>query len=219
MGNQQLQDEYKNLIKDKNFIEIARLMKKTGIKPAEYSIRIGVKTYIDEDRGLKTRLFFIIKLMEITGVSLDANIIQDICKLTLDLGNPYTLGFFSTKVEITDEIFKSIKGYIQKNYSEYIKEGKLVEITKLMEITKINPSETLVMEGYRNFLEDGNIISFVNLKKRTVFEPSKSFIKEMFELYKKKSEEPQTGEVENSKEYWLKRIEKLSNATGIKAEE
>jgi len=218
MESRQIQDVYKHLIKEKNFIEIARLIKKTGIKPAEYSIRIGVKTYIDEDRSLKTRLFSIIKLMEISGVNLDANIIQDICKMTLDLGNPYTLGFFSSKIEINEEIFKGIKGYIQKNYSEYIRDGKLVEITKLKEITKITPSDTLVMEGYRNFLEDGNIISFVNLKKRTEVEPSKSFIKEMFELYKKKSEENKTEEGVDSKEYWLKRIEKLSKASGIEIE-
>jgi hypothetical protein len=219
MGNQQLQEKYKSLIKEKNFIEIARLIKKTGIKPAEYSVRIGVKTYIDEERGLKTRLFSIIKLMEITGINLDANIIQDICKLTLDLGNPYTLGFFSRKIEIGEDNFKNIKGYIQKNYSRYIKEGKLVEITKLIEITKINSSETLVSEGYRNFLEDGNIISFVNLKKRTEVKPSKNLIEEMFKLYKKKSEEKNIDDGENTKEYWLKRIEKLSNATGLKPDE
>ena len=215
MNKQKTQDEYKLFIKDKNFIEIARLMKKSNIKPAEFSVRVGVKTYLEEKHPLRIKLFFILKLIEITTVNVDANIIQDICKLMLDLGTPYTLEYFSKKTEINDEIFKNIKGYIQKHYSIYIKEGLQVELVKLMEISKINPSENLVFEGYKTYLEEGNIISFVNLKKRTEVEPREELILEMFELYKNKSNGTVESDEENNKEYWEKRIEKLSKATGI----
>ena len=103
MDKRQIQDDFKTLIKEKRFVELKKLIKKSKIKPAEYSVRIGVKTYLDEQRALKTKLFFIIKLLEITEINLDANIIMDICKLMLDLGTPYTLAFFAQKVEINQE--------------------------------------------------------------------------------------------------------------------
>ncbi len=215
MNKQQLQDEYKTLIREKRFVDLDRLIQKTTIKPAEYSVRIGVKTYLGEKRSLKTKLFFIIKLLEITETNLDANIIQDICKLMLELGNPYTLEFFAKKTSIDEAIYKEIKGYIQKHYSTYINEGKLVEITKLMEISKIEPSESLIFEGYKNYLQEGNIISYVNLQKRTEIEPKKEFILEMFQFYKNKSDISPKENEDKGEGFWEKRIEKLSKVTGI----
>ena len=215
MNKKQIQEEYKVLIKEKRFTEFARLIKKTTLRPPEYVIRIGVKTYLTEKRPLKIKLFFIIKLLEISEVKLDASILQDICKLMLDLGTPYTLEFFSNIIEVDKAIFKEIKGYIQKAYSNYITEVRLVEITKLMEITKIEPSENLILKGYKDYLEKGNIISFVNLQKRTDIEPKKGLIIEMFQLYKNKVSTSSNVEGEKGAAYWNKRIEKLSKATGI----
>jgi len=216
MSNQKIQEQYKILIKDKNLIELARLIKKTGINPAEYSVRIGVKSYMSENRSLKTRIFSIIKLLELTSTNLDANIIQDICKLTLDLGNPYTLDFFMKKVEINNDIFGNIKGYIQKSYSTYINEGQLVELSKLMAITKMSPSEHSVLDAYKKFLNDGNIISFINLKKRTNVEPPQQIIIDTLQYYKNMTNDEKTSDTnDDSKNYWLNRIDKLSKITGV----
>ena len=216
MNNQQIQDEFKNFINEKRFTELSKLIKKSKKKPADYLVRIGINLYLKEQRPLKVKLFFILKLLEITELNLDSKLLIDICKNMLELGTPYTLGYFSTITQIDDEIFKSIGGDIQKHYSVYIKEKMLVEITKLMEITKIEPLPALVSEGYMDYLKEGNIVSFVNLKKRTKLEAKREMLFEVFEFYKEKSKN--TSEIEKS-DYWKKRIEKLSKSVGIKFED
>ncbi len=213
MNNQQLQDIYKSLINNKNFLGISKLIEKTEIKPNDYLVRLGIKNYLEEQRAIKTRLFYIIKLLEISDANLDANLLQDICMLMLDLGTPNILEFFAKKTRIDNQIYINIKGYIQKTYSNYMQAGKLVEMTKLMEITSITPNENLVLESYRTFLQSGNLISFANLHKRTGIDPDREFILKMMDFYQEKTMTP--GVKEEDKQFWEKRIKKLSNLTGI----
>ncbi len=217
MAMKQLQSLFGNLINDKKFFDLKRLMKQSHTKPAEYSIRIGIKNYLNEKRSIKTRLFLVMTLLEITQTSLDSKTLQQICTLMLELGTPYTLDYFSKSYKIDLQIYQSITDVIQKQYSNYINEGKQVELTKLMEISKVKPLESLVLNGYKIYLEEGNIISFVNLKKRTEIEPKKELILDVLEFYDTKSVSS-NNEGEKDKEYWKKRMEKLSKVTGVNLE-
>jgi len=205
----ELQDYFKQYIQEKRFLELAKLIETWETKPPEYMVRMGYKTYIEETQGRKVKLFYIMKLKEITGIKPDKQVIKEACELSLKMDSPEILESFVKRVEIEIEFFKEIQPSIQKTYIDYVADGKFVDISKLMELTGIKPEETIIHKGYESYLEEGKFISFAGLKKRTGIKPDPTMIQFMYKKYhfnflkfQKSSSSDQAGE-------WLDRIRKL----------
>lgn len=183
ISGQDFQDTFKEYINEKRFSELAKLIETTQTKPADFIVRMGFKNYMDESQGKRVKLFYIMKLKEITGVKPDKNIIKQACEMTLKMDTPETLEALIKRIEIEKDIFKELLSVIQKTYADYVIEGKFIDISKLMELTETRPEEDTIHKGYESYLDEGKFISFAGLKKRTGVKPNPVMIQDMYRKY------------------------------------
>jgi hypothetical protein len=87
-----LQNQYKELIIEKNFTALALLIKQNeNFPPAENIVRLGFKSYLHEAAGSKVKLFYLMKLKEITSVRPDDDILKEACEIALGMNSPQIL--------------------------------------------------------------------------------------------------------------------------------
>jgi hypothetical protein len=211
-----LQQEFKELVSSKRFAELAKLIARTETKPADYVARMGYKKYMEEPHGgKKVKLFYIMKLKELTGVDPDKAIVKEACEIALDMDSPDVLESFMKRVGLGSSIFREMSSSVQKVFTEYVDAGKFVDISKLMELTGSRPHDSVIHKGYEKYLEEGKFISFSGLKKRTGVKPDPEMIQEMYGHYhfnyikNKRNEEGQV---------WVERMKKLRRLSKIDPE-
>lgn len=212
--NIDIQDQYKELISQKRFTELVRLMNKSQVAPADFIVRMGYKSYVEEPQGNKVKLFFIMKLKEITQNPPGKDILKVACALSLESDTPEVLESSIKRLEIDKSVFKELESTLQKTYSQYVEEGKFVDISKLMEVTGINPLEEIIHKGYKSYLEESKFISFSGLRKRTGIPPDEGMIQEMYNQYLGQYLLATKKNIETAQS-WLDRIVKMERVTKI----
>lgn len=204
----ELQQHYKELINGKRFAELARLLKTGDAEPADYVIRMGYKNYIEEPQGKRVKLFYIMKLKELTGIPPDANVLKAACEVALKMDAPEALEALVKRVGIEQDLFSGMNSILQRTYTAYVEEGKFVDISKLMEITGTQPSEHIIQKGYEDYLQEGKFISFSGLKKRTGVKPDPDIVQEMFNQYNFNYLKAKTSKKDEAQD-WVDRMKKL----------
>jgi hypothetical protein len=217
ISGRDLQDNFKEFIKEKRFLELARLIESSDIKPADYIVRVGYKTYMEETQGRKVKLFYIMKLREITGVVPDQAVVKEAIEIALKMDSPEILEAFMKRVGIEADSFRDLQAAIQKTYIDYVEEGKFVDISKLMELTDTKPEEEIIHSGYESYLDEGKFISFAGLKKRTGIKPDPVMIQMMYRKYHFNYLKFQRTSKEQASE-WMDRIKKLKRLSHIEPE-
>jgi hypothetical protein len=179
-----LQTQYKELIIKKNFTALARLVEQNeNFPPAENIVRLGFKTYLHEAGGSKVKLFYLMKLKEITSIKPDQGVVKDACEIALSMNSPEVLEALVNRTEASKSVFRELNAPLQKNYQKYINEGRFVDIAKLLEVTGIAPAADAVQKGYAIYLQEAKFISFSGLKKRTGIQPDKEMVEEVYRHY------------------------------------
>lgn len=218
----EIQDQFKTLILDRRFMELSQLMKISRAIPPDYIVRMGFKSYMQGKRSHRVRLFFVMKLKEITSVIPEETILEEIIKTSFEMGSPHILDSLCRRLEIQKDIFRAMNDELQDAYLDHVKKGVFANVEKLMETTGIEPSESIIQKGYKYYLEEGKVISFTGLKNKTGVKPDKKMMLEIFKLYQ---ENANRQELENKKKgskeanIWKKRIERLRKAMASKGQE
>lgn len=220
-----LQNRYKELITEKNFVGLAQLTAANeNFPPADNIIRLGYKSYLQEAAGNKVKLFYIMKLKEITSLKPDDDILKIACEIAINMDSPQVLEALVNRTEAGKTVFRDMQALLQKTYDEYVNQGRFMDISKIMEITGSSPSEDNIQQGYRAYLEEAKFISFTGLRKRTGVEPIKEMVQQIYELYygnymKHKGRSEEQADMWFSRLRKLKRITKVDPPEGIEIEE
>lgn len=209
-----LQNQFKELILKKNFVELARKIEKTNTQPSDNIVRIGYNTYLQEASGSKVKLFFLMKLKEITGVKPDDDVMKTACEIALGMDSPLVLEAFLKRTEAEVFIFREMGAALQRVYNVYINEGRFKDLAKLMEVTRTKPDEQLVKKGYQDYLEEAKFISFTGLKKQTGVEPDTDVVHQVYFQYQSNYLKTKTRYREEART-WLRRLHKLKKITRI----
>ena len=212
-----IQQAYKEYVGQKRFAELANLIKSSQTKPAEYIVRMGFKSFMEEDQGNRVKLFAIMKLKEITGVKPDQNIMRLTCEIALEMDSPEVIEALINRIQIDKSVFQDMGAVLQKIYDRYVQEGRFVDISRLMELTDTQASDDIIHKGYEHYLSEGKFISFAGLKKRTGVPPQETLIQDAFREYyanylKFKRISQERAEV------WLERIKKLKRLAKVEPE-
>lgn len=220
-----LQNQFKELIMNKNFHGLAQLMKRNeNFPPAENIIRLGFKSYLHEPAGKKVKLFYLMKLKEITSVRPDDGILKDACEVALSMDSPQILESLVKRTEAPKSVFRELGAALQKTFTDYVNEGRFMDISLLMEITGQVPTDDMVQQGYYNYLQEAKFISFSGLKKRTKIKPAPEMVEQVYGQYysnyiKTKSSSKEEGKMWMDRLRKLKRITKIDPPEGIDIEE
>lgn len=213
-----IQARFKDLIIDKRFLELSNMMTLTGEAPADYVVRMGYRTYMEKQRSTRVKLFFVMKLKEITKVIPEDDILEEIIKNTFEMQSPHILDSLCKRLEINTNIFKSLYDDLQDAYLEHVKNGAFTNVEKLMDVTKIPPSDQSIQKAYKHYLMEGKLISFTGLKRRTGIMPDRKMVLEVFKYYQdnaaKYDQEHRNNPEGNS---WKKRLERLRKAMGSRS--
>ncbi len=111
-----LQERFKTLVMDRRFMELSHLVTTTNAIPPDYIVRMGFKSYMQGQRSHRVRLFFVMKLKEITKVIPEETILEEIIKTSFDMGSPHILDSLCKRLEIEKEIFKNMDDDLQEAY-------------------------------------------------------------------------------------------------------
>jgi hypothetical protein len=210
----EIQQIYKDYVHHKRFAELANLIKSSKSKPADYIVRMGFKSYIEQPQGNRVKLFSIMKLKEITGTKPDNNVMKMVCEMALEMDSPEVIEALIKRLDIEKTVFHEIDANIQKIYNKYVNEGRFVDISRLMELTNSLPSEGIIQKGYEFYLQEGKMISFAGLRKRTGVEPDESMViskySEFYGNYLKSRNVSQ-----EKTQLWVDRIKKLKRISKI----
>jgi len=213
-----LQHHYKELINQRRFAELAQCIKTGDAEPADYIIRLGYKNYMEEPQNKRVKLFYIMKLKELTGVSPDNNVLKAACEVALNMDAPEALEALIKRVGIEQDLFAGMNSLLQRTYSRYVDEGKFVDISKLMEITGTQPSEHIIQKGFEDYLQEGKFISFSGLKKRTGIQPDPNMVQEMFNHYNFSYLKCKTSNKKEEALDWADRMVKLKRISKLEPE-
>lgn len=216
---EEIQNKFKDFIMEKRFMELANLMAATGVTPPDYVVRMGFRTYIEKQRSNRVKLFFVMKLKEITKVTPEESIQEDIINTTFEMQSPHILDSLIKRLEIDVNIFKSMNDELQEAYLVHVKNGAFSNVEKLMDITHVPPSEQSIQKAYQHYLLEGKLISFTGLKRRTGIKPDRKMILDIFKNYQEQSTKFDMDNPKNTNNPWKKRIERLRKAMGSKANE
>lgn len=214
-----LQEKFKNLIMDRRFMELSHLITVTQVSPPDYIVRMGFKSYMQGDRSQRVRLFFVMKLKEISKINPDETILEEIIRTSFEMSSPHILDSLCKRLEIDKSIFKSMNDELQEAYLGHVKKGVFANVEKLMEITGVEPAEMIIQKGYKYYLEEGKVISFTGLKNKTNIKPDKKMMLEIFKLYQENANKYDLEKKNNPEgNVWKKRIERLRKAMASKGE-
>jgi hypothetical protein len=215
-----IQNRFKQLIVEKRFMELSNLIAMTAEIPADYVVRMGFRMYMEKQHGNRVKLFFVMKLKEITKVSPEDDILEDIIKTTLEMKSPHILDSLCKRLEINLNIFKKLNDQLQEAYLEHVKNGAFTNVEKLMEVTGIAPSDESLQKAYKHYLMEGKLISFTGLKRRSGIMPDRKMILEVFKYYQENSAK---YDIEHKTQpegnIWKKRIDRLRKAMGTRPNE
>lgn len=214
---EEIHNQYKDLITDARFAELAQLMAISGEAPADYVVRMGFRIYMEKRRSHRVRLFYVMKLKEITNVTPEDSIMEDIIKTSFEMKSPHILDSLIKRLGIDVNIFRGMSDILQEAYLEHVKNGAFTNVEKLMEITKVQPSEESIQKAYHHYLMEGKLISFTGLKRRTSIQPDRKMILEVFKYYQEHASKYDMEHKGNPQgNAWRKRIERLRKAMGTK---
>ena len=216
-----VQQSFKTLVKQRRFAEIARLISTSKTQPADYIVRMGYKMYLEKKRSNSVKLFFVMKLKEITKIEPDESIIGDILKATFELHSPPVLSSICARLEIDLLEVENIDEILQEEYLYQVKIGAFTNVENLMNLTQVKPSDSIIQQAYEHYLNEGKLISFTGLKRRTGIKPDKKMVLETIKRYQ---EESNKYDVENASKKiknnpWKKKIERLRKAMGSNVSE
>ncbi len=210
-----LQSQYKELIMNKNFYGLAQLVKSNeNFPPADNIVRLGFKSYLHEPAGKKVKLFYLMKLKEITSVKPDDGILKDACEVALSMDSPQILESLVKRTEAPKSVFRELSAALQKTFTDYVNEGRFMDISLLMDITGQVPTGDLVQQGYSNYLREAKFISFSGLKKRTKIKPDPEMVAQVFNQYYSNYLRVKMNSGEDAK-MWMDRLRKLRRITKI----
>jgi len=209
-----IQQIYKEYVSQKRFAELAKLKKNSKINPADYIIRMGYKSYMEENQGNRVKLFSIMKLKEITGVKPDQAVMKLTCEIALEMDSPEVIETLIKRIEIEKSTFQEMDVHMQKLYNKYVQEGRFIDISRLMELTDTKVSEEILHKGYEYYLSEGKFISFAGLKKRTGVQPDENMIQDVFYEYYTNYMKFKRISQEKAR-IWLERIKKLKRITKL----
>jgi hypothetical protein len=219
-----LQNQYKELIIEKNFTALALLIKQNeNFPPAENIVRLGFKSYLHEAAGSKVKLFYLMKLKEITSVRPDDDILKEACEIALGMNSPQILDALIKRTETSKTIFKELHAILQKVFTDYVNMGRFMDISQLIDITGVMPGEELVQNGYFLYLQEVKFISFTGLKKRTMIKPDPEMVEQIYRQYfstyiRVKMASEEQGKMWMDRLRKLKRITKMDPPDGIEIE-
>jgi hypothetical protein len=207
-----IQNLYKEYVSKKRFTELAKLVYSSNKKTADYIIRMGYKSYIEESGGNRVKLFSIMKLKEITSVKPDMNVMRFTCELALEMDSPEVIESIIKRIEIDKSVFQEMSSALQKVYNKYVNDGRFVDISRLMELTNTMPADGIIHKGYEFYLSEGKFISFSGLKKRTGIPPDESMIHDFYREYfanyiKNKHISKEKAQLWHD---WLKKLKRIS---------
>lgn len=209
-----IQQSFKMLVKQRRFAEIAKLIETSKTKPAEYIVRLGYKQYIDEPQGNRVKLFYIMKLKELTDISPDDMVLKEACELSLDMDSPEILETLIKRLDIKKDLFQLMDKTLQALFSKQVEEGKFVDLARISEITGIKPKDAIIQNGYEKYLDEGKFISFSGLKKKTGIPPDETLIYDMYGKYNFNYLQYKNTSSERARE-WMDRLKKLKRISKI----
>jgi hypothetical protein len=217
---EEIQNTFKELIMEKRFLELSNFMTITNENPPDYVVRMGFRVFMEKKRSNRVKLFYVMKLKEITKVPPEDSILEDIIKTSLEMKSPHILDSLIKRLEIDMKIFKAMNDELQEAYLDHVKNGAFTNVEKLMEVTKVPPSDQSIQKAYEHYLMEGKLISFTGLKRRSGIKPDRKMILEIFKYYQENSAE---YDLKNKSKpegnIWKKRIERLRKAMGSKSNE
>lgn len=216
-----IQERFKELILEKRFMELAQMMSHTKAVPPDYVVRMGFRSYMQQEgRSNRVKLFFVMKLKEITNVTPEDSIMGEIIRVSFEMHSPHVLDSLCKRLSIEAAIFKTMDDEVQEAYLHHVKNGVFANVEKLTEVTGVQPSESIIQKGYEYYLREGKLISFTGLKNRTGIKPERKMVLEIFKVYQENAAQFDLTSP-NSKEgnIWRKRIERLRKAMGSKTKE
>jgi hypothetical protein len=217
---EEIQNQFKDLITEKRFAELAHLIAVTGEIPPDYVVRMGFRIYMEKKRSNRVKLFYVMKLKEITQVAPEDSILEEIIKTSFEMKSPHILDSLCKRLEIDVKIFNNLNDELQESYLNHVKEGAFTNVEKLMEVTKISPSEQSIQKAYHHYLMEGKLISFTGLKRRTGIQPDRKMILEIFKYYQENASKYDAEHKSNpAGNAWRKRIERLRKAMGSRPQD
>jgi len=212
----EIQEQFKVLIMDRRFMELSQLIKLSRQEPPDYVVRMGFKSYMQGKRSHRVRLFFVMKLKEITNVIPEEVILEEIIKTSFEMNSPHILDSLCRRLEIDKSIFLSMNDQLQEAYLDHVKKGVFANVEKLRDVTNVEPSEVIIQRGYKYYLEEGKVISFTGLKNKTGIKPDKKMMLEIFKLYQENANQIDLATKGKGSNIWKKRIERLRKAMASK---
>jgi len=215
-----VQAKFKEFILEKRFLELSNLMAITGETPVEYVVRMGFRMYMEKQRSNRVKLFFVMKLKEITKVPPEDDIVEEIIRTSFEMKSPHILDSLCKRLEINVAIFKNLNDELQEAYLEHVKNGAFTNVEKLMDVTKVPPSEQSIQKAYQHYLMEGKLISFTGLKRRSGIKPDRKMVLDVFKHYQEHAAKYDLEHRNNpGGNVWKKRLERLRKAMGSKANE
>lgn len=210
----EIQQIYREYINHKRFSEMALLIENSKIKPAEYIVRMGYKSYLEKGKGNRVKFFALMKLKEITGIKPDIDVMKKTCELALSMDSPEVFEALMKRMDIDKSVFQEMNAEFQKIYEQYVREGRFVDISRLMELTNTQASEEIIQKGYEYYLSEGKFISFAGLKKRTGVSPNEEMIHNSYQEFYAHYMKSKAISKEKA-ELWFDRIKKLKRISKI----
>ncbi len=210
-----LQNKYKEWIMSRDFLSLDRHIKKTDTPPSENIVRMGFKTYLSQQTGIKVKLFSVMKLKEITKVKPEGEVLKELCEIALGMDSPLVLEAMIKRIEADKRIFGEMNASLQKVYNHYINEGRFKDLATMMDVTDTKPTEDLVHKGYEMYLINARFISFTGLKKQTKIKPDKDMVQQVYYQYYSEYLKSKNRSDDDTRT-WHRRLKKLQKITRIR---
>jgi predicted Ser/Thr protein kinase len=220
-----LQKNYRTLIGEKKLQDVKQLMERTHTDPLEYLVQIGYRTYLDEDVPDRVKLFYFLKLYDITAVMPENVTLRRICEIALHLDSLLMIETLIKRLHLEPALFKEIQAPVHKAFRDLLHVGQFNQIARLMTLTGITPSEDIIQRAYRTYLLEGRFISLMGLREHTGINPDKKVTSEVLKWYFANytmlrqlnfADIESQRRVSDESTTWLEWIEELSKISGLK---
>jgi predicted Ser/Thr protein kinase len=223
--NPELQKAFRSLITEKRLHELKNLIDQCGSEPLDYLTQIGYRTYLDDEGSDQIKLFYFLKLFDITQVAPENVSLRRVCEIALRMESLLMLETLVKRLHLEPRSFRDVSPAVHKAFRAFLHRGQFNQVARLIALTDITPDEQVIQRGYRTLLMEGRFVSVRGLQEHTRVKPDMKIISDVLKWYfasysalrqlnyadlesqKKISEESNT---------WLEWIDEISSLGGLR---
>lgn len=209
------QQKYRDLIFARRFAELQRALKIQGEPIQHHLVHSGFQAYLKEEHPPRMKLFYIMKLAELTAVQPDESVLAEVCEMSLNGDSLQVFKVVAERLHIPREFFPRIERVLQSVFQQQINTGQFVDLAQLAELTALTPKPEFIQQGYRNYLGEGRFISFAGLIKRSGVTPDPTLLQEFYRRYREQQQQAVRNNDESGAGKWAEYIEKLQRISGV----